>query len=358
MNRPISVAFDMTFASRNQAGSGAYARALLSAMRDRDDLVVWIITGPTRSNLAGTMRWLLRGGRKALMERPPDLLHCPSFVSPWAVRVPMVITVHDAAARHFPRDHPLEWRIYTTSIMPRRLRAAASVITGSEFGRSEVINSYGVDPERVVAIPYGLDARYFKAASTETSANGSAHLLFPGLPIGRKNLDAVLRCMAAASDSTALGRATLDISGAREENFREYSRLVHSLGLQSRVRWLGQVPFQDMPALFAGAAAVVYPSLYEGFGFPPLEAMAAGTPVVASNRGSLPEVLDGAALMVEPDDIRSLGEALEAVLTKPELRGKLRSAGIQRARMFTWERCADRTVDLYRKIVETTAANS
>lgn len=343
----------MTFASRNQAGSGAYARALLAAMRDRDDLVVWIIAGPTRSNLVGTMRWLVRGGRKALAERPPDILHCPSFVSPWAVRVPMVITVHDAATKHFPSDHPLEWRFYANRLMPGRLRAAARIIAGSEFGRREVIEAFGVEPDRVVVVPYGLDGRYLKFAAPDHSSNGSHTLLFPGVPIRRKNLDAVLQSMAAAGADTALGRATLEISGAREERFPDYSRLVRSLGLQSRVRWLGQVPVNDMPALFARASALVYPSLYEGFGFPPLEAMAVGTPVVASNRGSLPEVLDDAALMVDPDDRRAFGQALESVLSQPELRGRLRKAGARRARLFTWERCAEQTIEVYREVLGT-----
>jgi glycosyltransferase involved in cell wall biosynthesis len=358
VEQTMSVAFDMTFANRNQAGSGAYARALLAALRERDDLVAWVISGPKRSNFASTMRWLLRGGRRAIAERTPDILHCPSFVSPWAIGIPMVITVHDAAARHFPQDHPLEWRVYTNAVMPRRLRAAARVITGSEFGRREVIDAFRVEPDRVVSVPYGLDSRYLNYNHAHEADNRTGPLLFPGVPIGRKNLDAVLRCMAAAPEGSALSQVVLQVSGAREQDFPRYSGLVRSLGLAPRVRWLGQVPYGEMPGLFAAASAVVYPSLYEGFGFPPLEAMAVGTPVVASDRGSLPEVLDDSALMVDPTDLAALGEALEAVLTRPELRGRLRESGRRRAKMFTWDRCAERTIGVYKEVLHATPVAS
>jgi glycosyltransferase involved in cell wall biosynthesis len=354
---PISVAFDMTFANRNQGGSGAYARSLFASLRERDDVVPWVISGPPRSNFAGTMRWLVRGGHDAVAAKPPDLVHCPSYVAPWAIKVPFVVTVHDAASKHFPRDHPLEWRVYVDRVMPRRLRAAARVITGSQFGRREVIAAFGLEPDRVIAVPYGLDSRFQSYSAPPTSPNGPT-LLFPGAPIGRKNLDSVLRCMATASRQSSVGQAVLEISGAREEDFPAYSKLVGSLGLQARVRWLGLVPVSDVPALYARASAIVYPSLYEGFGFPPLEAMAVGTPVVASDRGSLPEVLGDAALMVDPTDTRALGDALEAVLSQPELRGRLRSAGERQARLYTWDRCAQRTVEVYREVLATAAVPS
>lgn len=353
-----SVAFDMTFANRNQGGSGAYARSLLASLRERDETVPWVIAGPRRSNFVGTIRWLVRGGGKAVAEKPPDILHCPSFVTPWAIKVPVVVTVHDAASKHFPGDHPLEWRVYVDAFMPRRLRAAARVITGSEFGRREVIEAFGLKPDRVVAVPYGVDSRFLNFSPSRPPTEGGGTLLFPGAPIGRKNLDSVLRCMAAANQDSLLARTTLDISGAREEDFPSYSKLVHALGLRSRVRWLGQAPHSEMPSLFASASAVVYPSLYEGFGFPPLEAMAVGTPVVASDRGSLPEVLGDAALLIDPTDPRALGEALEAVLSRPEVRGRLRSSGARQARLYTWDKCAQRTTEVYKEVLAAAAVPS
>ena len=347
----MSVALDMTFANRNRGGSGVYARSLLAALRDRTDVTPWAIEGPRRSNVVGTMRWLTRGARRELDARPPDILHCPSFVAPWAVKVPTVITVHDAAGSRYPQDHPLEWQVYARGLMPRRLRAAARIITGSEFSRRELVEVYGLRQERVIVVPYGLD-RQFLDYSPAAESRRSDVILFPGAPIGRKNLEAVLRAMAGAGPATTLARATLEISGARASDFPRHAEAITMLGLADRVRWLGNVRFAELPALYASATVVAYPSLYEGFGFPPLEAMAVGTPVVTSNRGSLPEVAPPeTAIVVDPTDPEALAGALEQVLTDEGLRCRLREKGLAQARTFTWASCAERTVQVYGQVL-------
>jgi glycosyltransferase involved in cell wall biosynthesis len=203
----------------------------------------------------------------------------------------------------------------------------------------------------VVAVPYGLDKRFLADADGAADASSGGLILFPGAPVGRKNLDAVLECMASAAPTSALSRARLEISGATLAQFPHYEATIKSLGLQSRVRWLGQVPPEELLEAIRRATVVAYPSLYEGFGFPPLEAMALGTPVVSSTRGSLPEVLGDGALLVDPTDRTALGEALEAVLGRTDVRERLRRQGRARARTFTWERCAERTLEVYRDVL-------
>jgi len=350
----ISVAFDMTFPNRNQSGSGAYARSLLAAIEVRDDVQPLVITAPPQSGLPGTLRWLAWEAGNNVRSSRASLIHCPAFVAPWNLPVPFVVSVLDISTRRFPHDHPLEWRVYERRLLPGRARAAALVIAISEVTRLDVIAEYGVRPDRVVTIHPGIDQEFFAAEPPHTTP-GPPRLLFPGAPVARKNLELVLHCLAAAPAGSATADAVLEISGADEQRFPAHRALITSLGLRDRVRWLGQLPRDRMPDHVATAAAVVYPSFYEGFGFPPLEAMAAGSPVIASNASCLPEVLDDAAILVDPTDGRAFAEGLEAVLSQPEVRARLVEAGRKRARLFTWQRCAEQTVDAYRQALEVAA---
>jgi glycosyltransferase involved in cell wall biosynthesis len=364
MNRPRSdalsesrvsrlrVGLDLTFANRNQAGSGVYARSLAAALEARSDIDLTILAAP-RSGLLATLDWLLRGANRALAARPPALLHCPAVVAPWNLRVPYVVTIHDHSSALFPADHPAEWLAYEKWFLPRRARAAERVITGTQFARAQLVEAFRLDPARVVVTPYGVDPRFHAAGRDRRPLDGEEAqlLLFPGAPVARKNLEAVLEAMAGAPAGSRLASARLAISGALAEAYPTHVERTRRLGLGGRVDWLGKVPAEAMPALLAAATVVVYPSRYEGFGLPALEAMAAGTPLVASNAACLPEVVGDGGLLVAPDDVPALRQALEAVLTQPELRQRLVEAGRRRASAFTWERCAELTLRTYHAVL-------
>jgi glycosyltransferase involved in cell wall biosynthesis len=340
----------MTFPNRNQAGSGHYARSLLAAVQSRNDVGATVVAGPSRSGIAGTLAWMLRGAGARVRSERVSLLHCPAFVTPWNVRVPLVISVLDLATRRFPQDHPLEWRVYESRFLPAQARRAALVIAISENTRRDVIAEYGVSPDRTVTIHPGVES-VFATSRHGGPPNPEPVLLFPGAPIERKNLEVVIASLAGAPRDSALSRAVLQISGATAARFPLHAAAIAAAGLEGRVRWLGQVPRERLPDVMAGADVVVYPSLYEGFGFPPLEAMSTGTPVVASSASCLPEVLGDAAVLVEPRDVTALQRALESVLTDRALRDRLVAAGRERAGAYTWERCAERTVDAYRRVL-------
>jgi glycosyltransferase involved in cell wall biosynthesis len=341
--------FDMTFPDRNHGGSGVYARSLVAALRERDDVEV-IEMRSEKPGLARTIGWLARGASGQVRAAGARILHCPNFVAPWSVAVPFVVTVFDLSTRLFPRDHPLEWRAYERWFLPERARAAVHVIAISELTRQEAIRSYGIAPERITTVKLGVDRRFFKAAAVDKPGPGAQpRLLFPGAPVARKNLDLVLKAMGAAPPDSALGRSCLEISGAGAERFPDQVARIAALGLTARVRWLGQVPLEEMPRVVAAADVCVYPSLYEGFGFPPLEAMAAGTPVVASDAACLPEMLGDAAVLVDPTDVGAFGKAVEAVLGNEEHRARVVAAGREHVKTFTWERTAEHTMDIYRE---------
>jgi glycosyltransferase involved in cell wall biosynthesis len=276
-----------------------------------------------------------------------DLLHCPSFVTPWKVSVPFVVTIFDLSTRRFAADHPLEWRLYERWMLPSRVRSARRVITISDLTRKDVIRVYGARPDRVVTVYPGVDDHFFDRS--RPPASDEPLLLFPGAPVARKNLNLVLEAMASASSATRLSRACLQISGTGPTRFPEHVARIRALGLEGRVEWLGVVPAERMPGVMRQADACVYPSFYEGFGFPPLEAMASGTPVVASNVSCLPEVLGDAAVLIDPNDVHSFSKAAERVLSDADFRDRLVQGGRLRAARFTWESCAEQTMAVYRQ---------
>jgi glycosyltransferase involved in cell wall biosynthesis len=347
----MRIAVDMTFPNRNTAGSSMYAVELLRELQQRDDVAVREVAART-GGLPGTLTWLAGGARAAVAQS--ELVHCPAFVAPWNMGKPFVLTVHDTSIFDFPEDHAFEWREYIRSFLGRRARAAARVITGTEYSRRDIIKDLGVPAERIAVTPYGVATRFNRTTPSSPPPGGgldAPQLLFPGAPTRRKNLDLVLLGMAESSPESAMRRAHLIITGATSDEFPKHRDKIKSLSLEERVQWRGKMPLEHMPGLMEASDAVVYPSLQEGFGFPALEAMALGTPVIASNTSCLPEVLGDGALLVDPTDIKGFMAAAEAVLTRPDLRQELVAKGRARAAHFTWERCADLTIDVYQEAV-------
>lgn len=339
----------MTLLSGRQGGTAVYANSLMDALKKRDDIDVEVI-GARRSGALATLGWMASGASAAVARVGASVLHSPAFVTPLRAPVPSVLSIHDLSLGRMPSGHPLEWRLFYRYLLPRAARRATFVLTHTEATRGDVIAEFGVSPDRIVAVPSGVDARFFALTPLDRSLPSAEPLIvFPGPPIGRKNLDIVLRVLAAARPPQAAARARLEITGAMAAEFPDYQQRISSSGLLPRVRWLGKLPFDEMAGLYARADVLVYPSFLEGFGFPPLEAMATGTPVVASNASCLPEVLDGAAVLVDPRDDAAFAAGLESVLTNPDLRYRLIEAGRSRARGYTWERTAELTVAVYQQ---------
>ncbi len=337
---------DMTFPNRNSAGSNVYATELLRELKERDDVAVTEVGADARG-LPGTLSWLMGGARAAVAGT--ELVHCPAFVAPWGMGKRFVLTVHDTSILDFPDDHAFEWRTYIRMFLARRARSATRVITGTEHSRREITQDLGVPAERIAVTPYGVATRFAPPPAPRITVGEKPQLLFPGAPTRRKNLELVLHGMAEAPPESVLRRSTLVITGAHRDGFPSHRDRVKALGLEGRVDWRGKVPLEQMPELMRASDLVVYPSLQEGFGFPALEAMSAGTPVIASNASCLPEVLGDGALLVDPTDVKGFIGAAEAVLTRSHLRQELVAKGRARAAQYTWRRCADLTIDVYRE---------
>jgi glycosyltransferase involved in cell wall biosynthesis len=228
------------------------------------------------------------------------------------------------------------------------------VIAVSETTRAELLARYRLPPARVAVVPEAAASHFAPPAAAVLGAvrerYGLTHpyVLFVGFLEPKKNLGTLLEAIARLRRRGAWGTTELVIAGAPGWGAAPAPR-VQALGLERTVRFLGPVPDADLPALYAGALAFAFPSLWEGFGLPVLEAMAAGAPVVASNRGALPEITAGAALLAEPEP-EAFADALGQLVGDAAVRERLRAAGLARAADFSWERTARETLAIYRAV--------
>lgn len=244
-----------------------------------------------------------------------------------------VVVIHDAAALRDPGWYSRSYVAVQRALLPRIARGALHVVTVSEFSRREIVTLLGVAPERISVIPGGVDARFSPqadAAATRARLGlARPYVLTVASATSRKNLGAL---ELAAARLAAAGTELVVAGGDRPQFADRVAR--------SDLRRLGHVDDELLPGLYAGAEAFVLPSLYEGFGLTCAEAMASGVPVVAADRGALPETCAGAALLVDPTDPAAISAALQRVLAEPALAGDLRRAGAARAAQLTWEHSA------------------
>lgn len=293
-----------------------------------------------------------------LARRKMDLAHVQYLVPP-AAPCPVVTTIHDVAFRRYPRLFPLKHRVLLNALIPLAVRQAAAILTGSEATRQDLIELFGVEPERVTVTPYAadpiyrpLEQRHAQRLVRERLGLPAPYLLSVGVLQPRKNLPRLVRAYNRIAAHIPHRLVLVGKEGWAPDELRE---AVAETPLGKEVIFTGYVADADLPVLYAGADLFVYPSLYEGFGLPPLEAMACGTPVITSNLSSLPEVVGDAGVLLDPRDEAGLAREILALLEDPARRQKLATEGLERARLFSWRRCAEITRTVYQRVISTEA---
>lgn len=293
-----------------------------------------------------------------------DLVHDPNGIAPFLTMpasVRCVVTIHDAFAYVYPHAHNLldNWRFRW--MLPAAARRADAVITDSEHSRSDLLRYLCLPAPRVHTIPCGIDSRFVPVpdGSERRAVLGRygitrPYLLYVGGINARKNIARLFEAYALVRQRYP--ELALVVAGKRQWRTAAIDAAFERLELAQHVHFTGYFEEADLPALYSAAEVFVFPSLYEGFGLPPLEALACGTPVVTSAVASLPEVVGDAALTVDPYDVAGLEAAIERALADSALREDLRRRGLARAAGFTWERAAQATLAVYREVLAEPAA--
>ena len=271
---------------------------------------------------------------REISRQTADVFYSPSFMPPLYSRVPVVFTIHDLMHLfYYTRWH----RLYYRQVIARLAGRADRIITVSEFSKGQLVDLLGVDEQRITVVYNGVDDRYRTDAQSAVYRSEKPYFLYVGNRRKNKNLPAML---------TAFARADLPqefLFFLTGDSDADTSALAGQLGIGSRVRFLGHVAEEELPALYRGAHATMFVSLMEGFGLPVIESMAAGTPVLTSTAGPLPEVAGDAALCVDPRDVAAIADGMERLVLDSSLHGQLRDAGLRRAAGFTWTKTAAQT---------------
>jgi glycosyltransferase involved in cell wall biosynthesis len=365
----LRVALDANPLVHQRTGVGQFTAQLLALLATRDDIeaCAYAITRRGRGTVAGQVPPGVRAATSPLPARVAhalwgsvswpqvehwtgdvDVVHATNFVAPPA-RAPVVVTVHDLAFVTSPELCQRETRAYEPRLR-RAIARGATVHAVSDYVAGAARTHFGLDEKRVVRVYEGA-APMLGAGSAGAGhrlAGGDEYVLALATIEPRKNLPRLVRSFdAIAADHPGL---LLVVAGADGWDVDSFDTAVRDARAPDRVRRLGYVSDAQRADLLAGACALAYPSLDEGFGHPPLEAMAARVPVVASRAGALPEILGDAALLVDPLDEDALANALHRILVDTELREQLVERGAVRARAFPWDRAVDEMVELYRQV--------
>jgi len=286
-----------------------------------------------------------------------DLLHSPYFVKPYfGLPCPSVVTIYDLLPWRYPRTLSRRGRLLYRLTMALAVRSADAIITISEHARDDLAFAYRLPRQRLAVTPLAAERRFRPqppAAVDELRGRlglSCPYVLYLGSNKPHKNLERLVRGWERAVERGAAEGVELLIAGHEDPRHPELRRFVGGRGLEGRVRFMPDVADADLPALYSGALFFAFPSYHEGFGLPPLEAMACGTPVLCAYASSLPEVVGTAALTVDPFSSTEIGEGLERLLRNPSLRRTLAERGLRRAREFSWRRTALATLGVYERV--------
>jgi glycosyltransferase involved in cell wall biosynthesis len=375
----MRITIDYTAAIRQGAGIGTYVRNLIAAMLAQDNTNRYTLltsgrptpdhTFPTAENVRGRSlyipdrylnilwyRWRVPVPA-TLFSGPADIYHGPDFVlPPLSRKVRKVVTIHDLAFLEHPEYAVPSLAAYLRQVVPQAVQAADAVATVSSETSRTLIKHFNTPREKLTVVPLGVSA-HFRRITDPVLLGATSHkfglkhplVLGVGTLEPRKNHIGLIKAFYQAQKQKN-GPAMLAIAGGEGWLYDETRQLVADLKLERKVSFLGRVSDFELVTLYSMADIFAFPSFFEGFGIPPIEAMACGAPVITANTSSLPEVVGDAAIQVDPHDIDALAHAITQLLEDEPLREELRQKGYQRVQHYTWEASAHKMLDIYDRL--------
>lgn len=355
----MKIAIDTQTTLGQKSGFGFYVKNLIEALANVDPRDEYVLIKPlTEKDFSTPKRlfWDQVTFPKRASKAKVDLLHQPCFSAPLFYRGKVVVTCHDLISIFFPKNLPLASRLFYSKWMPFSYRRADMIIAISEHTKRDIMALLKI-PESKIRVIHSAASKDFRPIRSKAILakvqkkyfTGKNYLLHVGTLEPRKNLPFLVRAYALAVREGI--DAKLVITGKKGWYYEGLFRLVDELHLNDKVIFTGYVAEYDLPALYSGARTFVFPSIYEGFGLPPLEAMACGTPVISSNTSSLPEVIDKAGILLPPKDERLWAKNIFKVLKDSRLAKTLSEMGLRQARKFSWEETARKTIEVYEEVV-------
>jgi glycosyltransferase involved in cell wall biosynthesis len=287
-----------------------------------------------------------------------DVFHSPHYTIPLRSKAPTVSTFHDMTFFSHPEVHEKSKVLFFRQMIPLAAERADAIIAVSQSTKKDMVRFLDLPESKIHVVYEGIDSEEYRPLAQDERMDNikrqyklpEEFVLFVGTLEPRKNIDGAIRAFKQVTEETGK-KFGLVVTGGKGWNYHSIFNLVQELDIEDDVRFTGYVPEEDLPYLFNAATVFAYPSFYEGFGIPPLEAMACGTPVVASNVSSVPEVVGDAGLLVDPSKDEEIAGAILRILTDPDLRSELSAKGLERTKLFSWQKAAKETLKIYNSVV-------
>lgn len=364
------IGFDLSILDRTETGTSVYASNLFQALKDIDqtetEFVALRAPKPLpRKNLLTKfgnffleVMWLfvllpVKARRQRL-----DLVHMPANAISPLLGVPQICSIHDAHFITNPEGRDPLWKLYAHWTFRFAARHADRILCDTNSAKDEIVRLLGADASNIEVVHLGLPHRDSSPQDAEAAVRLSPYILSVGATDPNKNLPALVSAFARLCHADAAFTHRLVLAGPPGRDHPRIIEQIRSENITGRVELLGRVSDSRLAALYENASLFVFPSFCEGFGFPPLEAMHAGVPVVASNAPCIPETLGEAAMYFNPHDVSEIVEGISGVLTDPGLRDRMIAEGQERSRMFTWEKTAHDTLAVYRSFLDSRSRRS